>query len=487
MKKLDKLILKSYLGPFVLTFFISLFIFLLQFIWKYVDDLVGKGLDFSVIFELIFYSSVTLIPMSLPMAILLSSIMLFGNMGENNELLAFKSAGVSLMRIMSSLIILMVFVSAGAFVFSNHILPYSALKSRALLRDIQQTRPELSLMPGVFTNGIKGYSIKISGKNKKTQMLYDLMIYDHSTSKGNTIVNLADSGKMYLTDQKSHMVLELYNGSRFEDVKDKNNKHFPHERHYFKKEILLFPMDDFGLKRNDESIWKDHHQMMNLDQLQFTIDSITDKLIVRELSLAKDLNFNNYFRKEIKADSLMYGKQAILPVDVDSLFATLASNKQSTAVDIAVNFARSAKNFVENTDLDLKTRYGWVDLYKVEWHRKFTLSIACLILFFIGAPLGAIIRKGGIGMPMVISILFFIAFHIISVSGEKTAKAGDITPAAGMWIASAILFPIGIFLTYKASRDSVILNASAYQEFFKKAWHFIRKKRQKNEDSTTNE
>ncbi len=488
VKRLHRLILKSYVGPFVLTFFITLFIFLLQFIWKYVDDLVGKGLDFSTIFELIFYFSITFIPMSLPMAILLSSIMLFGNMGENNELLAFKSAGVPLMKIMSSLIILMIVISASAFIFSNNVLPYSALKARALLRDIQKTRPELTLKTGIFTNSLKGYSIKISGKNKKTKMLYDLMIYDHSNRRGNTIINLADSGKMYLSEQKTHMILELYHGSRFEDIKEQNqnSKKHPFERHYFDKEILMFPMDGFGLKRNDEDIWKDHHQMMNLEQLDFTIDSISKKLLKKEADIPKTLNINSYFRKEIKEDSLMYLSVNETPVNVDSLFSTLPQKKQVSAADIAINFARSARNYIESIDNDITIRSDWLDLYRVEWHRKFTLSIACLILFFIGAPLGAIIRKGGFGMPVVISILFFIAYHIISVSGEKTIKSGNLEPVIGMWISSAILLPIGLFLTYKASRDSVILNTASYREIFKKVKKLVRKKGTRFKSSISN-
>jgi lipopolysaccharide export system permease protein len=472
VKKLYSLLLKSYLGPFFLTFFIALFIFLLQFIWKYIDDLVGKGLDFSVIAELLFYSTVNLIPMSLPMAILLSSIMLFGNMGENNELLAFKSAGVPLLKIMSPLIVLIVMISIGAFFFSNHVMPYSSLKMRSLIKDIQDTRPELSLKSGAFISTLKDFSIKVSSKNKETQMLYDMMIYDHSGAGGNRIVNLADSGKMYMSPNKTHMILELFHGSRYEEVEEPATSHFnktvPFERHYFDKEVMLFSMEGFGLKRNDESLWKDHFQMMNLEQLEFTIDSLSERLDSREKSIKTDLLFNNYFRREVKADSLMYTSNDYIPLDTDSLFNSLSKAHQLNSVDLAMNFARSVKNYVFNTDFDLTSRFEWLIRYKIEWHRKYTLSIACLILFFIGAPLGAIIRKGGLGMPVVVSIIFFLLYYVISITGEKVAREGDITAMEGMWISSVILFPIGFFLTYKASRDSVILNIASYTAVFKK-------------------
>jgi len=481
VKKIYSLLLKSYLGPFLLTFFIALFIFLLQFLWKYIDDLVGKGLDVSVIVELLFYSTLNLIPMSLPMAILLSSIMLFGNMGENNELLAFKSAGVPLLKIMSPLIFFIFFVSIGAFFFSNNIMPYSSLKMRSLIKDIQDTRPELSLKPGVFVSNIKDFSIKIGSKNKETQMLYDMMIYDHASQRGNRIVNLADSGKMYTSENKQYMVLELYNGAYYEekeeDATNYHNRKLPFEKHFYDKETLLFSLSGFGLKRKDESLWKDHYQMMNLDQLQLTIDSLGTKLSKKAKDTPGSLIFNNYFRREVKADSITYTSD-IIDLDLDSIFYSLNKDAQINSMNLAINFARSVKNYVENTETDLDTRGEWLSRYRIEWHRKFTLSIACIILFFIGAPLGAIIRKGGLGMPVVVSMVFFLLYYIISITGEKIAREGDITPFEGMWISSFVLFPIGLFLTYKASRDAVIIDTSRYVALFKTMVAFFKKKKQ---------
>ena len=479
MKKLYSLLLKSYLGPFLLTFFIALFIFLLQFLWKYIDDLVGKGLDASVIFELLFYSTLNLIPMSLPMAILLSSIMLFGNMGENNELLAFKTAGVPLLKIMSPLIVFIIFISIGAFFFSNNVMPYSSLKMRSLIKDIQDTRPELSLKPGVFVSNIKDFSIKVGSKDKKTQTLHNMMIYDHSLHKGNKIINLADSGRMFTSANKEYMVLELYHGSYYEEMEEPatnfNNRKLPFERHQYDKETILFSLTGFGLKRKDESLWKDHYQMMNIEQLEFTIDSLGKKLDDRAIEAPSSLLFNNYFRREVKADSLVYLSEDFYHLNTDSLFNSLPKSSKLNSIDLAINFARSVKNFIENTESDIETRGEWLSRYKIEWHRKYTLSIACFILFFIGAPLGAIIRKGGLGMPVVVSMIFFLLYYVISITGEKIAREGDITPFEGMWVSSLILFPIGIFLTYKASRDSVIMDTSKYIAFFKVLISYIKK------------
>ena len=358
-------------------------------------------------------------------------------------------------------------------------MPYSSLKMRSLIKDIQDTRPELHMKVGIFTNTIKDYSIKIGRKDNETQMLYDMMIYDHSQGRGNEIINIADSGKMYISPNKQYMVLDLYHGSRYEEIEETTtnfkNRKLPFERHFFDKETILFALDGFGLKRNDESLWKDHYQMMNINQLQSTIDSLSTKLEKRADDIPVSLLLNNYFRREVKADSLTYQTHQIIYLDTDSLFGKLSKKSQLNAIDLAINFARSAKNYVENTHFDLNTRGEWLSRYRIEWHRKYTLSFACFILFFIGAPLGAIIRKGGLGMPVVVSMIFFLLYYVISITGEKIAREGDITPFEGMWLSSFILFPIGLFLTYKASTDSVILNVDSYLEKIKQLIAMVKK------------
>ena len=471
MKKLHSLILKSYLGPFFLTFFIALFIFLLQFLWKYIDDLVGKGLDFSVITELLFYTSITFIPMALPLAILLSSIMLLGDMGENNELLAFKSAGVSLLRIISPLIILTILISISAFFFSNNILPYTTLKMRSLLSDIQHTKPEINIQPGIFLNNIKDYKIKVGRKAPDGKMLYDMMIYDHTNGKGNESVLIADSGEVYITEDKKYMAFVLYSGAEYQELKENykdGNRTFPMQRHFFSKEKILFNLEGFGLKRSGDALWKDYFKMLNVKQLEFMIDSLSKGLVKQKENIVSTLLSNNYFRRELKADSSMYHSKKIYYLNTDSLYQSLDELQKLNSLNLAVSFARSTKTYFEFSNETLTSNEKWYDLYKIEWHRKYTLSFACFILFFVGAPLGAIIRKGGLGMPVVASIIFFLLYYVISITGEKLAREASITPFWGMWTSTFFFVPIGIFLTYKASTDSVILNIDNYGKFFKK-------------------
>jgi len=304
------------------------------------------------------------------------------------------------------------------------------------------------------------------------------MIYNHSLHNGNRIVNLADSGKMYISSNKQHMVLELYHGSRYEEIDEPathpNNKKLPFEKHYYDKETILFTLDGFGLKREDESLWKDHYQMMNLSQLETTIDSLGNRLEKLANEVPVSLLVNNYFRREVKADSLCYNSDEIIYLNTDSLFKSSPKHAQLNAIDLAINFARSAKNYIENIETDIETRGSWLTRYRIEWHRKYTLSFACFILFFIGAPLGAIIRKGGLGMPVVVSIIFFLLYYVISITGEKITREGSITPFERMWISSFILFPIGLFLTYKASVDAVIIDTTSYISFFKKLSKFVK-------------
>ena len=476
MKKLHSLILKSYLGPFFLTLFIALFVFLLQFLWKYIDDLVGKGLDFSVISELLFYTSITFIPMALPLAILLSSIMLLGDMGENNELLAFKSAGVSLFRIISPLIVLTIFISISAFFFSNNVLPYTTLKMRSLLSDIQNTKPEINIQSGIFLSNIKDYRIKVGKKSPDGKMLYDMMIYDHTKGKGNESVLVADSGEVYITKDKKYMAFILYSGADYQELKEKykgGRRTFPTQKHYFSKEKILFELEGFGLKRSDDALWKDYFKMLNVNQLDFMIDSLSKNLKEQEENIRSTMLSNNYFRREVKIDSQMYHQKRVYYLNTDSLYQSLDELQQLNSLNLAVNFARSTKTYFEFSNESLDANEKWYSLYEIEWHRKYTLSFACFILFFIGAPLGAIIRKGGLGMPVVVSIIFFLLYYVISITGEKLAREASITPFLGMWISTFFFFPIGAFLTYKASKDSVILNVSSYWEPIKK---FFKKK-----------
>lgn len=480
LKKLDVFILKSYLGPLVLTFFISLFILVMQFLWKYVDDLVGKGLEWYVITQLLFYASSTFVPLALPLAILLSSLMTFGNLGENYELVAMKASGISLRRIMKPLIILSIVISITAFFFSNNILPIANLKFHSLLYDVRQQKLTLNIKEGIFYNGIDGFTIRIKEKDQEKNIIKDVMIYNHTDRMGNIKLTTAEWGKMELTPDKSTLIFHLYNGHNYEDIVNRKGykQNRPFQRSSFKEETRRFSGLDFALNRTDENLFRNNYQMMNLEQLETFRDSLQSELQLRKEKLNESISSRfiffqdvdtNYFEKDTakaelaKADSVYH----LDSVDV---------NTRKLALDFALQSARSAKNNLEFSITDFNKRAERIRKHDIEWHRKFTLSIACFILFFIGAPLGAIIRKGGLGMPVVVSIIFFVIYHIISITGEKYARAGVLQPEIAMWLASGILLPLGIFLTYKATTDAPLLDAESWGKFFKSLTIFGKKK-----------
>ncbi len=462
MKKLHVFVIKSYIGPLLLTFFIVLFLLVMQFLWKYIDDLVGKGLEWYVIAELIFYASTVLVPMALPLAILLASLMTFGNLGESSELTAIKAAGISLQRIMQPLIVLSVFISVLAFVFANNVMPVANLKMQSLLYDIRNKQPAFNIKENTFYNGLQGYSIRVLKKDPERNMLYKVMIYDFSDNMGNKGVIIADSAKMAFSPDKMYLLLTLYHGKKYEDVDDdKRKRTFPFEKDFFEEETISFDMSGFNFKRTDESLWKQNYQMLNISQLDFAIDSLKKDYINKKKEFAVLLYQTSYLIRYPQVKDSAFFVSSI-PVkryfDIDSLYNTLTPAQKIRTVDVALNFARSARALVETNMDDFMYRYKWIIKHEIEWHKKFTLSIACFILFFIGAPLGAIIRKGGFGMPVVISILFFVFYYVLSITGERLAKELVIPPYLGMWMPAAVLLPIGAFLTYKATNDAIMLN-----------------------------
>ncbi len=510
MKKLYKLTLSSFLGPFVLTFFIVVFVLLMQFLWKYIDDLVGKGLKFPVISELLLYTSASLVPMALPLAVLLASLMAFGNLGENNELLALKAAGTSLQRIMNPLIMLIILITIGAFLFNNYVLPYTNLKFRSLLYDIQRQNPELQIKTGIFDNTLEGYSIRIGEKDPKTSLLKNIMIYDHTDHVGNIIVTIADSGYMRMTEDKRYLLLILYNGETYTEMQKQRkrvrDKSYPSRRDIFEKQEMIIELVDFGLKRTDENLFKSSYQMMNLRQLGSVEDSLKIDILFSHKSLQATLDKSSYYKNKnylkkvpltkpavtvvhhdsldafslaadsiaadsIAADTIPEKKEIrIINLNIDTVYSNMTKNEKERVLSQALNYARSTMNFVNNNYVNTDNKVRRLRKYEIETQRKFTLSIACLIFFFIGAPLGAIIRKGGLGMPVVVSVVFFLLYYIISLTGEKFVRESVISAFAGMWISTFILVPLSAFLTYKASTDSVIMNIDTYLSFFKRVF-----------------
>lgn len=449
-----------------MTFFISLFILLMQFLWKYIDDLVGKGLGWFVIVKLMLYFAATMVPLALPMAILLSSLMTFGNLAEHFELAACKASGVSLQRMMRPLFVLTFFISILAFYFSNNILPIANLKMNALLYDVRQQKPALYIKEGVFYNGIDGYSIKVGKKEDDGQTLRNVMIYDHSENKGNTQLTLADRGKMVMSDDERFLILSLNDGSSYTEelnTKGKRNSH-PFRRTEFEEQTIRFDLSTFKMTRTNEQLFKDNYQMLNLKQLEVSSDSLKKKIA------DKQKEFQAYFNSMIIVglDSTTKRNLRKIPFKENDFINNFPANKRKDIASNAMYIVRNVKSFTDDSENDIKIKTKTVARHLIEWHRKFTLSLACLILFFIGAPLGAIIRKGGFGLPVVISILFFVTYHVISILGEKTVREIVVPAYKGMWLSTLILLPIGIFLTYKAATDSALFDGESYTRFFRK-------------------
>jgi len=471
LRKLDIFILKSYLGPLVLTFFIALFILVMQFLWKYVDDLVGKGLEWYVISELMFYASSTFVPLALPLAILLSSLMTFGNLGENYELVAMKASGISLRRIMKPLIFLSLLISITAFVFSNNVLPIANLKFHSLLYDVRQQKLTLNIREGIFYSGIEGYIIRINEKDQENNTIRDVMIYDHSDRMGNIKLTVARHGRMELTADRSSLLFHLFDGHNYEEITDRKDYKVsrPFQRSKFEEQTIYFGGLDFALNRTDENLFRNNYQMMNVEQLTFFRDSLSAELVLRKNNLNKTIRDRFIFYNKI--DSVFLEPEKNTADTIFDLFSESSDNRLR-AIDFALQSARSTKSNMEYSLDDFQRRGERIRRHEIEWHRRFTLSIACFILFFIGAPLGAIIRKGGLGMPVVVSILFFVIYHIISITGEKYARAGVLEPWIAMWLASVILLPLGIFLTWKATTDAPLLDAEAWMKIIKRVLIF---------------
>jgi len=477
MKILHRYMLKQFIGPFFGAFFIVVVALLMQFLWKYIDDLVGKGLPISVIAELLFYASISVANLAFPLAVLLASIFTLGNLGENYELIALKSAGISLQRILFPLIVTTFFVSIGAFFFLNNVAPVAYLKWRTLVYDIQQARPELKIQEGIFYNEIDGYSIRIGRRNYKTTMLYDLRIYDHTKKSGNVFVTLADSGTMAQTEDKKFLELVLYNGHSYADMVDdkrpaRQNKNYPFRQDLFERQVVRIALPNYDLERSDVELFKSGAQMLNLPQLTLMIDSFSKMISAQEDQLRMMLQptYHNHDLKRLPVDTMLRRK---IPDDFWVTFNSQSKTKRHMAVQEALNNVRNQKDQVLGItyELDSKSKQTW--RYQIEWHYKFTISISCFIFFFIGAPLGAIIRKGGLGTPIIIAVLFFVIYYVISEIGRKSVREGAMTALEGMWMSTFIIFAVGVFLTWMATRDSSIFHQELYVTYIKKGLSFI--------------
>ncbi len=472
IKTIDKFVLKSFVIPFLLTFVVVLFVLMMQFVWKYVDDLVGKGLEWYLILQLLFYVSLTMIPLALPLSLLLSSNMAFGNLAERYELTALKSSGISLNRIIRPVFVLTLFICVGAFYYSNYLSPIINMKESALLYDITHQKPSIDIREGVFYNGIENFTIKTSHKSKDGKWMYDLMIYDHSQRLGNTKILLAKKGIMEVTADERYLLFTLYDGHSYEEVQQPNNKNEfrPMLRSNFSKQIIRMDLSDFKMVRSDENLFKDSYQMLNIKQLSAERDTQQMEINKKCKMLADELDATIFKNAQRNYNMPKFDSIVVEPVytNLDGYLKKLEPNKRMVLFDHTLNLIRSNESMARSNAEEVRIRKETYASYGIEFHKKFTLSFACLVLFFIGAPLGAIIKKGGLGMPVVVSVGFFLVFYVLSIIGEKSAKEGAMTAFQGSWLASVVLLPVGIFLTYKATKDSVLFDLDVYRNFFKK-------------------
>lgn len=537
MKRLHKLLIKEFSKPLFATFFVALFILILQFLWKRIDELAGKGLESDVIAELLLYASAGLVPLALPLAVLLSSIMTFGNLGENFELTAIKSSGISLQKFMKPLIVLTAALGIGAFFYANHVIPYTNLKAMSLLYDIKKQRQELQIREGVFYNDIEGYSIKVGEKNPRTNLMEEIMIYQHDQKEGNIEVTVADSGYIKMASNETKLLVTLYHGETYKEMEESNKrgsrrepKKYPHQVRKFDKETMMMDISGFNFTRTDEDLFRDNYQMLRLSQLRAKKDSLVRVYNnkAKELSLKLERNLaverdkpknrksnQSAARKTRKADVEAKPRQPHSPVKPDNgkaqknsgqpetarksvqdstgtpkksfnlerLYDTLSADTKLDILNNALNEARRNSKSISNSRRVFEHREKNIYEHQIHWHKKFTLSFACIIFFFIGAPLGSIIRQGGLGTPLVISVMFFIIYYIISITGENFVEKGILPASIGMWISSIIFLPVGIFLTYKATNDSVILSSETYLNAVKKFLGLRSAKKRASEDS----
>ena len=474
LKKLDKLILKSFLGPFIITFFIAFFVLMMQILWKYIDDLVGKGLPFFTIVKFVWYASATLSSLAMPIAILISSIMTFGNLGESFELVAIKSAGISLLRFMRPLLWFTVLLCIITFLFANYVIPYSQLKFVTLYRDILVKKPALNMKQGIFYKDIDKYAIKVGKKDENGTKIENVLIYEQSNIlQENTIV--AKSGNMQISDNNNYLEFKLKDGNRYQEKGSYGDSSTEYVRLQFATFKKLFDLSAFNQKASNEEDLKNNSKMLSAAQLNKNIDSVSK---IKD-SLSK--NISKYIHASLKYvnDTSSQWKN-VGPVTCKSKEKLFPDSAEDIIYERSISKIGEIKNnlFFNNTEFESK-KQDIINL-KLEWQRKFAFSLACMVLFFIGAPLGSIIRKGGLGMPLVIAIVFFLIFHLLNMFGEKFVRTETLSPFLGMWLAIIVLTPVGIFFTYKAMNDSQLFNKDLYLNFYRKVKSFIPVKKQSN-------
>lgn len=456
-----------------MTFLIAEFVLVIQFLWVYIDELVGKGLSLGIIFEFMGWGAAIVLPQALPLATLLASIMALGNLGENNELLAMKAAGISLPRILYPQIYVAVIISIGAFFISNNLIPVAYNNIYTLQYDIKRTKEEIKIPTGTFYNGIDGYTLRISSRNKESEMMYDVMVYNHTENKGNVSLAVADSGVLKFTPDKNSLIFTLYNGVSYEENNTRKymDTTYVLQKSNFSKQEIVIPLENYNFKKSDENMYGNEIMSRNLAQLQNDKDSIGGLYTGVYTEQRSKMNYSTSLLKSDQLDTAM-NKEYSKALDAKKLIDSLTFEQERAAIQYALSNIETPISALNTFDRESNQYTFSLRRIILESYRKFTLSFACLIFFFIGAPLGAIIRKGGFGTPVIISALLFVLYWVIDISGKKLARDGVITPAMGAFISSLIMLPLGVFLTWKATKDSSLFSLDALLNkvklFFKK-------------------
>lgn len=469
IKKLDWFIIKSFVQLLMGTFFICLFIFIMQMLWKSVDEFVGKGLDFTVLAQFFSLCSVAVVAEALPLAILLASLMTFGNFGERLELLAMKAAGIPLIRIMMPIMAVCIIMGGVSFYFQNVVSPYAQMKLYTILYSIKQTSPEVEIPEGVFYDQIEGYNLFVQKKDKETGMLYKVMIYDMSAGFENANILVADSGKITTTPDDKHLILQLFTGEQFSNIVDQgvNKKNVPYRRETFRKKVVVIPIDG-GFDMKDGSFLKANAKSQNMLELEESIESLThytDSIGRNNWRGAMRTTFN--IRTEYTSQDTTYmERNNLFSLNTDSVYNTATSLNKKLWKKAHLTKIKQLKTDYEIKNSILHGLDKDLNKHKITWWDKITLSLACVIFFFIGAPLGAIVRKGGLGYPVLISVAIFILYYLLNTSAYKMAREGEWHIWVGSWLSTLVLAPMGILFTYQSNKDSAIFNTDAYKAFF---------------------
>ncbi len=475
MKKINVLVIKAFIGPFFSTFLIAMFLFLMLFLWKWIDDLVGKGLEWHVVARLLFFSLADLIPMALPLAVLISSLMTFGNLSESYEMVALKASGVSIYRALLPAFAIILILACITFYVSNIVIPAANLEAKSLLWDVRNKKPAFSIKEGVFYNGIENYQIKVGKKEADNETIKDVVIYENNAGYSQLNIIKAESGKMKFSENENLLYFTLYNGTRYEELIENANysKSYPATISKFDEQKITFDLSDLDLKNTDKDLFKGSAVMKNINELQFAIDSLKREINQKQTA-TRDFLRPYYPNPKILQTANSNDSPKLV---LDTIINNFAIENRYNVLELALSSTRNLKSLVESSGSQLGDLKAELRMFNIKWHEKFTLSFVMIILFLIAAPLGAIIRKGGLGMPLVISIFMFIFYYVINMIGIKMGREGILPEWLGAWIASFVLLPIGLFILQKSATESAIFDSEKYKKIFERILAIFKRKK----------